>query len=51
VADARTLVGDYLAMEDPARVREIGVELRLEAQVGDLALRGIIDPPRARRAR
>jgi len=30
-------------MEDPAAVREIGLELRLEAQVGDLTLRGIID--------
>jgi len=43
VEDARSLVGDYLAMEDPRRVREIGVELRLEADVGGLALRGIID--------
>ena len=33
----------YLRMEDPTRVRDIGLELRLEAHVGDLALRGIID--------
>ena len=30
-------------MEDPTAIREIGIELRLEAQVGSLALRGIID--------
>ena len=30
-------------MEDPTGVRAIGLELRLEAQVGDLTLRGIID--------
>lgn len=41
--DAATLVDCYLSMEDPTTVREIGLELRLEAQVGDLALRGIID--------
>jgi putative RecB family exonuclease len=43
VDDAWTLVEAYYAMEDPGAIREIGVELRLEAQVGDLALRGIID--------
>jgi putative RecB family exonuclease len=41
--DCRELAGNYLAMEDPARVREIGLELRVEAAVGDLTLRGIID--------
>ena len=30
-------------MEDPTAVRDIGLELRLEAQVGALTLRGIID--------
>ncbi len=30
-------------MEDPTRVRDIGLELRLQAPVGDLMLRGIID--------
>ena len=30
-------------MEDPTAVQDIGLELRLEAQVGSLALRGIID--------
>ena len=43
VADAWSLVEAYFRMEDPSAVREIGVELRLEAQVGALALRGIID--------
>lgn len=41
--DAWALVQSYLRMEDPTLVNPIGVELRLEAQVGDLALRGIID--------
>jgi putative RecB family exonuclease len=41
--ECRDLVERYLHMEDPTTVREIGLELRLEAQVGDLALRGIID--------
>ncbi len=42
-ADGWSLVEGYFAMEDPSSVREIGLELRLEAQVGDLTLRGIID--------
>jgi putative RecB family exonuclease len=43
LAECRALVERYLEMEDPSAVREIGVELRLEASVGTLALRGIID--------
>ncbi|MEP7046772.1 MAG: PD-(D/E)XK nuclease family protein [Ilumatobacteraceae bacterium] len=43
VDDAWTLVEAYFRMEDPTSIREIGIELRLEAQVGSLALRGIID--------
>lgn len=42
-ADAASLVRCYFAMEDPTTVREIGLELRLEATLGDLTLRGIID--------
>lgn len=42
-ADARRLVERYLGMEDPAKVRDIGLELRLEAPAGSLLLRGIID--------
>jgi putative RecB family exonuclease len=41
--DCWSLTQAYFAMEDPTTVREIGLELRLEAQVGDLTLRGIID--------
>lgn len=43
LADGWSLVERYFAMEDPTAVRDIGLELRLEAQVGALALRGIID--------
>jgi putative RecB family exonuclease len=42
-ADCRDLVERYLTMEDPTAVRAIGIELRLSADVGSLALRGIID--------
>lgn len=42
-ADCRTLTERYLAMEDPSAVREIGLELRMEARVGSLTLRGVID--------
>ena len=41
--ETRRLVEAYLRMEDPSTVREIGLELRLEAPAGDLMLRGIID--------
>ena len=43
VADAWTLMESYLQMEDPTKIRDIGLEIRLEAQVGALTLRGIID--------
>jgi putative RecB family exonuclease len=41
--DAHSLAHRYLAMENPEAVRDIGVELRLEADLGDVTLRGIID--------
>jgi putative RecB family exonuclease len=41
--ECRQLAANYLAMEDPTTIRDIGLELRLEAAVGDLTLRGIID--------
>ena len=41
--ECRQLVQAYFRMEDPRSVREIGLELRLEAPVGELMLRGIID--------
>ncbi len=37
------LASNYLRLEDPRRVHAIGLELKLEAPVGDLTLRGIID--------
>jgi putative RecB family exonuclease len=43
IADAGTLVDNYLTMEDPTNIHEIGLELRLEAPVGQISLRGIID--------
>lgn len=41
--ECRVLTDNYLQMEDPTEVREIGLELELAAPVGDLTLRGIID--------
>ncbi len=41
--ECRQLATNYLKMEDPTTIRDIGLELRLEAPVGDLTLRGIID--------
>lgn len=43
LAEARVLVERYFTMEDPDSVRAIGTELWVEAQMGTLALRGIID--------
>ncbi|QXC61482.1 PD-(D/E)XK nuclease family protein [Aquihabitans sp. G128] len=42
-ADAARLVERYFELEDPTAIRPIGLELRLEAEVGGLRLRGIID--------
>jgi putative RecB family exonuclease len=42
-ADARRLTLGYLQMEDPAKVRAVGLELRLEAEIDELVVRGIID--------
>ncbi len=41
--DCHTLIRRYFAMEDPTTVRDIGLELWMEAEVGSLTLRGIID--------
>lgn len=41
--DAATLIRNYFTLEDPTTVRAIGVELRLEARLGSLQLRGVID--------
>jgi putative RecB family exonuclease len=41
--DAAVLVENYFVLEDPSRVRAVGVELCLEARLDGLLLRGIID--------
>ena len=43
LADAEGLVAGYFRLEDPNAVTTVGVELLLEAEVGGLLLRGIID--------
>jgi putative RecB family exonuclease len=43
LADSRELIANYFTIEDPTAVRDIGLELRLEAAAGSLMLRGIID--------
>jgi putative RecB family exonuclease len=42
-AECREVASNYMNMEDPRTVKAIGLELRLEAPVGDITLRGIID--------
>jgi putative RecB family exonuclease len=42
-AEAETLVRRYFELENPAAVHPIGLELRLEARVDSLVLRGVID--------
>lgn len=42
-ADGRVLTHAYFDMEDPTAVHPIGIELRLEAMIGDLTIRGVID--------
>lgn len=42
-ADAATLVERYFSLEDPDRVRAVGTELTMEADVEGVRLRGIID--------
>lgn len=41
--DAEVLVRNYFEIEDPNEIRVLGVELKLEATIGSLTLRGIID--------
>jgi len=41
--DAEVLVRRYFELEDPTAVTPIGLELSLDAHLGDLHLRGIID--------
>jgi putative RecB family exonuclease len=42
-AESEELVRRYFELEDPNEVRVLGVELRLEARLGSLLLRGVID--------
>lgn len=42
-ADAWELVANYFSLEDPDTVDAVGVEILLEADLGGLRLRGIID--------
>ncbi len=42
-ADAERLVQRYFTLEDPRGIEPIGLELMLEAEVGGVRLRGIID--------
>lgn len=42
-SDAETLVRRYFELEDPARIRSIGLELSLDATFEGVRLRGIID--------
>ncbi len=43
LTEAEVLVRNYFLLEDPRQIRPIGLELRLQAPVADLALVGIID--------
>ena len=42
-ADSELLVRRYFELEDPRTVRPIGLELKLEADLGKVRLRGVID--------
>lgn len=42
-ADAEVLVRRYFELEDPSTVHTVGLELKLEATVGETKVRGIID--------
>jgi putative RecB family exonuclease len=41
--DAERLVRQYFLLEDPTTIRPIGVEIMLDAEVGGVRVRGIID--------
>ena len=43
VAEAEALLRTYFLLEDPGAIHPIGLELRLEVDVGSLRLRGVID--------
>ena len=43
LADAEHLVSNYFLLEDPDEITPVGIELTLEARLGDVRLRGILD--------
>jgi putative RecB family exonuclease len=43
VDDASAMLDRYFELEDPSRIEPVGLELMLEAEIGDAAVRGIID--------
>ncbi len=43
VAEAAALVEKYFRLEDPTTITPIGIELKLEVELGGIRLRGIID--------
>jgi putative RecB family exonuclease len=43
VAEARALLERYFRLEDPTAITPIGIELKLEIELGGVRLRGIID--------
>ncbi len=43
LADAERLVRRYFEIEDPTAITPVGLELKLEARIDDIRIRGIID--------
>jgi putative RecB family exonuclease len=43
MADSELLVHKYFQLEDPTKIKTVGLELKLEVALGSLTLRGIID--------
>ncbi len=43
MADSQLLVHKYFRLEDPTKIHPIGLEMKLEVDVGSLRMRGIID--------
>jgi putative RecB family exonuclease len=43
MSDAEVLVHKYFMLEDPTTITPIGIELKLQAKLNGLALRGVID--------
>jgi putative RecB family exonuclease len=42
-SEAASLIENYFALEDPNEITPVGIELMLEARVGSMRLRGILD--------